>query len=1342
MPFSLSIPFVNPYANPALHQYVAYLRELFAQVQQESTTDSAGRPASLPVSAAAQAQTARAEAYLQRITLLADLLEEHVLPDMWHMPDSLPLQDVCQLDALVPQDRNLPATFRGIKPAQSQPQQQGETSGGASHGCVPFSAAFAGREGREALGLRSRHRLLRDRRGPSSKNPQPGSSLSGSTLDDASRAIISTHKNLQEELSDQMLTLAGQMKANSLAMEEKVKSSNKALDATEESMERNVASLSRANQRASRLARQGFCTGLSTRRRASVLSARHRVARLRPASVEHGGALRRFRGGRRADLHALISVRTLMSASISVGALHVQLVGRDRRHSHAHGGSICRLPRPHQQHQQGLPPRCLEGVCHIGFTISHRLSRGSHCLHRRPCVHPHSACHGGQEALQQFAAVHHMANECGFRGDPGNESADSIRSSSSASAGLEETILLAGDAPSSAPLDQSQTKLKNKRRKNKHTRERTGRRKFAQALGNSNKQNAACSVSRYGASRHKHNAPLPRRVIQLVNALQAALSPRLSSKLPPKATLFALYVSHFLSRWTNRMWEFAVPLFLLDSSYIATSASSSYDTVTSGSSSSSAGSASLLLVALYGLSESLAMSLFSVPIGTWVDLCPRLPLAAFAISAQNAALFLAAIAVAALLYLADYLASPAAASPAGSELFAWVAGAAETGADVALVAAVCALGAAAALAELARGIAVERDWAVVIADWVCEQEGASKRGSGRQGEWDDRGQVEDERGGVVEVEVAFNESARHGKQGGREERGREEGQREQVQREERGEHQLQTHVGGKSGFSKAGEQEVVGSSHWDKAAHAEEVLAGQQQGQQQGQQEEQLEEQKEQEEQQGSEHRERVRARLNSTLRTIDLLCRLLAPALTGALMAAASSSPSASTTSPAASVRPELLPVSLPLAMAVWVLAAAAAELLLLALVHLQVPGLGGRRKEWGGGEEMGEGEGVGEEEREGEGGEEEEEEDEEAEEEEGREGGTGHGGDGRNGVGDVTSRLKTQVDDEEHVQRDKHEAGDTQILVPSAANPMPPASLTPSDSPAIPNITTITATRSSSRSSSSEPPLVPSVTQSSPSPVNPSSINGILSSLHHLRLLTTSWLTTLRSAWTIYLRQASLLPSLALALLYLTVLSFGSLMCAYLHSQGVPLGLLGSASGAAAVTGVLGATLFPSLCARLGPSRTAEASVWSQLTCLLPCVVAGLVLQSSGPIPAVLLMIGVVLSRAPLWVFDLSVLQMVQGAVVEEERGAVGGVQESLQQGMQLVVLVLAAVISRPRDFWVLTTVSGGAVTLAAVLVSVDRRARGLLSRLGRGVWQRKDTKLLEVDDMVRREAAADEV
>ncbi|GJP52427.1 hypothetical protein CLOM_g11541 [Closterium sp. NIES-68] len=820
-------------------------------------------------------------------------------------------------------------------------------------------------------------------------------------------------------------------------------------------------------------------------------------------------------------------------------------------------------------------------------------------------------------------------SQCGYPAELGDRSADeSAHPQRSSSAGLEESSLLAGDFPSSAPLNTRSGTTAKTKTKSKHSKWRSGRRKPGR--------------HEHGVTGKKSSPPLPRELTHRVYTLQNVLFRRFPSKLPLKATLLALYVSHFLSRWTNRMWEFAVPLFLLDASYAATSASSATDT---SSSSSSAGSASLLLVALYGLSESLAMSLFSVPIGAWVDLCPRLPLAAAAVAGQNAALFLAAIAVAALLSFSAVLGAPSAANSGSPDLVSWVATGVEKGADVALVAAVCVLGAAAALLGLARGIAVERDWAVVIADWVCAQEAAAEGGSGRS------------------REAAVEEGSRlNGACGGG----------EQVE-------------GGEKGVVVV--REVMDDEE-DSGKRLEGSTAQQQQQQQQD------DEQQDQ--------RERVRARLNSTLRTIDLLCRLLAPAVTGALMAAAAVASSASPTpTPAAPSSPllppqppRLLPPPPPPPPTRSCPLAAAAELLLLAVVHAQVPGLGKGRKGQGGRGGTVEDEADGERGREGEG-------DEEGEEEE-------EAGEG----------------DEEHQAEEgaggENGGGNEQLLKPVLSSPLSSTSsstpLVSSDPPPPDSSITCASTTSPGTTSTLTltPPLIPPLVQ--PSPRKPSLLDRLLSSLLHLRLLLSSWLSTFQAAWAIYYCQTSLLPSLSLALLYLTVLSFGSLMCAYLHSQGIPLGLLGSASGAAAVTGVLGATFFPSLCARLGPIQTAETSIWSQLACLLPCAVAGLVRQSSGPIPAVLLIAGVVLSRAPLWVFDLSVLQMVQGAVVEEERGAVGGVQESLQQGMQLVALVLAAVVSRPRDFWVLTTVSGGAVTVAAMLVSVDRRGRRVVGRMRR--------------------------
>ncbi|GJP35564.1 hypothetical protein CLOM_g11541 [Closterium sp. NIES-68] len=164
-------------------------------------------------------------------------------------------------------------------------------------------------------------------------------------------------------------------------------------------------------------------------------------------------------------------------------------------------------------------------------------------------------------------------SQCGYPAELGDRSADeSAHPQRSSSAGLEESSLLAGDFPSSAPLNTRSGTTAKTKTKSKHSKWRSGRRKPGR--------------HEHGVTGKKSSPPLPRELTHRVYTLQNVLFRRFPSKLPLKATLLALYVSHFLSRWTNRMWEFAVPLFLLDASYAATSASSATDT---SSSSSSAG---------------------------------------------------------------------------------------------------------------------------------------------------------------------------------------------------------------------------------------------------------------------------------------------------------------------------------------------------------------------------------------------------------------------------------------------------------------------------------------------------------------------------------------------------------------------------------------------------------------------------------------------------------------------------------------------------------------------------------------------------------------------------------
>ncbi|CAI9097207.1 OLC1v1033580C1 [Oldenlandia corymbosa var. corymbosa] len=92
--------------------------------------------------------------------------------------------------------------------------------------------------------------------------------------------------------------------------------------------------------------------------------------------------------------------------------------------------------------------------------------------------------------------------------------------------------------------------------------------------------------------------------------------------------------------------------------------------------------------------------------------------------------------------------------------------------------------------------------------------------------------------------------------------------------------------------------------------------------------------------------------------------------------------------------------------------------------------------------------------------------------------------------------------------------------------------------------------------------------------------------------------------SAWRVYLEQDVVLAGMALALLYFTVLSFGTLMTAALEWEGVPAYIIGIARGISATIGIGATFLYPLLESRISTLRTGLWSIWSQWSCLLVCV------------------------------------------------------------------------------------------------------------------------------------------
>lgn len=72
-------------------------------------------------------------------------------------------------------------------------------------------------------------------------------------LDTAAKEHIDKHRKLQEDLTDEMVGLARQLKERSLMISQSVENTEKILDSTEEAIEQSLASTGHANVRASKI---------------------------------------------------------------------------------------------------------------------------------------------------------------------------------------------------------------------------------------------------------------------------------------------------------------------------------------------------------------------------------------------------------------------------------------------------------------------------------------------------------------------------------------------------------------------------------------------------------------------------------------------------------------------------------------------------------------------------------------------------------------------------------------------------------------------------------------------------------------------------------------------------------------------------------------------------------------------------------------------------------------------------------------------------------------------------------------------------------------------------------
>uniref|UniRef100_A0ACD6AH36 Uncharacterized protein n=1 Tax=Avena sativa TaxID=4498 RepID=A0ACD6AH36_AVESA len=188
---------------------------------------------------------------------------------------------------------------------------------------------------------------------------------------------------------------------------------------------------------------------------------------------------------------------------------------------------------------------------------------------------------------------------------------------------------------------------------------------------------------------------------------------------------------------------------------------------------------------------------------------------------------------------------------------------------------------------------------------------------------------------------------------------------------------------------------------------------------------------------------------------------------------------------------------------------------------------------------------------------------------------------------------------------------------------------------------------------------------------------------------------------SWAVYMRQDVMLPGVALAILYFTVLSFGTLMTATLDWKGIPAYVISLARGFSAIVGIAATLLYPVVHSWVSTLRTGLWSIWMQWCFLLLCV--GSIWVNDGVASAWVLMAGVAASRLGLWMFDLAVMQLMQDNVPDSDRCVVGGVQNSLQSIFDLLTYIMGIIISDPRDFSELIVLSFFLVTCAALMYTL---------------------------------------
>ncbi|KAI0764130.1 Ferroporti-1 [Irpex lacteus] len=214
----------------------------------------------------------------------------------------------------------------------------------------------------------------------------------------------------------------------------------------------------------------------------------------------------------------------------------------------------------------------------------------------------------------------------------------------------------------------------------------------------------------------------------------------------------------------------------------------------------------------------------------------------------------------------------------------------------------------------------------------------------------------------------------------------------------------------------------------------------------------------------------------------------------------------------------------------------------------------------------------------------------------------------------------------------------------------------------------------------------------------------------------------------WKELVRLPIFFSSLAISLLYLTVLSFDGIMVGYLKTLSYSDDFIAEMRGVCVITGLIGTTLALPLEKKIGPVRAGNWSIWSMVFTLIPVIVSFYVFAPRGPttgtpkgstlgvIGAMLLFGGMALSRIGLWSFDLIQTKQLQTALDHHpRRNTLTALQYTMQSVADLAKFVMTMILWEPFQFRWAALVSFMSVSTGALVYAVYvKKERGHIAHL----------------------------